>query len=461
MSISIPAVDTSQGHWRTRSAVLGTLWLILAVVLALAWLAFPYLLNGRRILGDVGYSIQAERMNRSGTTAQLLSRRAFGPDESEVDALYATSEYLDLIDPSGAARKYQPGQYLVFLVTETTHIDSLPKQPPRASLMVDGRRVEAADVNGPDDVRHHRTSVIRFPLIDTTGQPVLTRSTKHLELQLESSWDHGRASVRKASWNLPIIYPEGTSAQNIWNLALVMSLSAGLLSAVLTPCLLQLVVIYLAAMAGIGAANGSGQSESKRVLSFAGAFVIGFTALYTIAGAVVGYLGHESQILFATINRPAGIASGLLIIVLALWTARQSRLPLVCRIPMPTSFERIDRSGTLRAALTAAAFSFGCITCFGGAIVGTLLVYVGSVGSAAIGAAIMLTFSAGVAIPFLAAALAVSRAGRLAEGLSRVRPWAGFVSSAVMAAFALVLITDNFHALSDVIYPLLRLPAQR
>ena len=73
----------------------------------------------------------------------------------------------------------------------------------------------------------------------------------------------------------------------------------------------------------------------------------------------------------------------------------------------------------------------------------------------------MLTFSAGVAIPFLAAALAVSRAGRLTEGLSRVRPWAGFGASVVMAAFALVLITDNFHALSDVIYPLLHLPTQR
>ena len=461
MSLSLLAADTSRTHWRTRSTVLGALWLILAGVLALGWLAFPYLLNGRRVLGDAGYSIQAERMNRSSAMAQLLTRPAFGPDEAVVDALYATTEYLDLINPSGATRKYQPGRYLIFMVTETTHVGSLPTQPPHASLIVDGRRVEAADINGPADVRHHRTSVIRFPLIDRIGQPVLTRSTKRFELQLESTWDHGRASVRKVSWNLPLIYPQGTSAQDMWSLALVMSLSAGLLSAVLTPCLLQLVVVYFATMAGIGVANGNGQSEPKRVLSLAGAFVIGFTALYTTAGAVVGYLGHESQVLFATINRPAGIASGMLIMVLALWTARQSSLPVVCRLPMPARIERIDRSGMLRAALTAAAFSFGCITCFGGAIVGTLLVYVGSVGSAGIGAAIMLTFSAGIAIPFLAAAFAVSRAGRLAEGLARVRPWASFVASVVMAAFALVLITDNFHALSDFIYPLLHLPAQR
>jgi cytochrome c biogenesis protein CcdA len=241
----------------------------------------------------------------------------------------------------------------------------------------------------------------------------------------------------------------------------VMSLSAGLLSAVLTPCLIQLVVVYLAAMAGIGAESTCAPSQRNRVLVFAAAFVLGVTALYTAAGAVVGHLGHESQVLFAAINRPAGIASGTLILALALWTARQARVPLVCRLPMPAAIERIDQGGALRAALTAAAFSLGCITCFGGAIVGTLLVYVGSVGSAAIGAAIMLTFSAGIALPFMAAAFAFSRAERLPNGLARIRPSAGIFASIVMAAFGLVLITDNFHALSDFIYPLLQLPAQR
>jgi cytochrome c biogenesis protein CcdA len=461
MTLSLLAAVAERPQWSVRSALLGTFWLMLAVALALAWLAFPYLLNGRRVLGDVGYSIQAERMNRSSATARLLVRAAYGRGEADVDVLYATTEYLDLMDPSGAARKYQPGRYLVFLVTETTHVDQLPTLPPHATLLIDGRRVEIADVNGPADVRHHRTSVIRFPMIDADDQPVLTRSAKRLELQLESTWDHGHPSGRKVGWDLPIVYPQGTSTRGMWNLALVMSLSAGLLSAVLTPCLLQLVVVYLAAMVGIGMGNDGGQPERKRVLAFAAAFVIGFTVLYTAAGAVVGHLGHESQVLFASINRPAGIASGTLIITLALWTARQSRVPVVCRLPIPDPIGRIDHNGALRAALTAAAFSFGCITCFGGAIVGTLLIYVGSVGSAEIGAAIMLTFSAGIAIPFLAAAFALSRAGRLADRLARMRPWGGFMASVIMAAFGLVLITDNFHALSDFIYPLLHLPAQR
>src|SRR5216684_9127581 len=205
-SLSVSEMDFVRRHW--HPVIAGALWLGLAVALTLAWLAFPYLLNGRRVLGDVGYSIQAERMVRSTATARLLVRPAYGLGEADVDALYATTEYLDLIDPSGAARKYQPGRYLVFLVTETTHVEQLPAQPPRATLLVDGRRGPLADANGPADVRHHRTSVIRFPLIDSAGEPVLTRSAARLELELESTWDRGRPSVRKASWDLPIVYPQ-------------------------------------------------------------------------------------------------------------------------------------------------------------------------------------------------------------------------------------------------------------
>lgn len=458
------AAVTAQGERRQerlRAAIVGTAWTALALVLALAWLAFPYLLNGRRVLGDVGFSIQAERMNRSTATARLLIRSADGPGDADVDALFATAEYLDLMDPQGAARRYEPGRHLVFFVTETTHVDVLPSEPPRATLLIDGRPFAPADVKGPGSVQHHRASVIRFPLIDAAGQTLLTGAAKTLELRLESSWDHGRNSVRTVSWDLPISYPAGTSVHGMWSLALVMSLSAGLLSAVLTPCLLQLVVVYLALMAGATIGNDAPPAGRKQVLLLAGAFVLTFTALYTAAGALIGHLGHQSQMLFAAINRPAGIASGAVIVILAIWTAHRSRVAVVCRLPLPGLIDRVDRGGLARAALTAAAFSIGCMTCFGGAIVGTLLMYVGSLGSASVGAAIMLTFSAGVAIPFLAAAFAMSRVTRLASGLDRLRPWAGFAASAIMAAFGIVLITDNFHVLSDLIYPLLHLPTQR
>src|SRR5262249_53304034 len=153
-----------------------------------------------------------------------------------------------------------------------------------------------------------------------------------LELRLESPWDGGQ-SQRTVSWDLPIGYPPGTSLDGMWSLALVTSLSAGLLSAVLTPCLLQLVVVYFAAIAGMGIGNGTGVVGRNRLLIFACAFVAAFTALYGTAGAIIGHLGHQSQMLFATINRPAAIISGTVIVLLAIWMARSSRVPVVCRLP--------------------------------------------------------------------------------------------------------------------------------
>jgi hypothetical protein len=169
MAFASLTIQGEPRHARLRTAIGSAIWAALAVALALAWLAFPYLMNGRRVLGDVGFSIQAERLNRSTATARLLIRSADGPGDADVDALFATPEYLDLMDPQGAARKYEPGRFLVFFVTETTHVDALPAEPPRATLVVDGRAIAPADVKGPGTVQHHRASVIRFPLADDIG----------------------------------------------------------------------------------------------------------------------------------------------------------------------------------------------------------------------------------------------------------------------------------------------------
>ena len=122
---------------RMRRWARGIFWLLLAIGFALSWMLFPYFLNGRQVLGDVGYSIQAERMSRSTATARLLIRNAEGPGDADVDVLYATTEYLTLIDPSGAARKYEPSRYLIFFVTETAHVGVLPADAPSGTLLID------------------------------------------------------------------------------------------------------------------------------------------------------------------------------------------------------------------------------------------------------------------------------------------------------------------------------------
>ena len=97
------------------------------------------------------------------------------------------------------------------------------------------------------------------------------------------------------------------------------------------------------------------------------------------------------------------------------------------------------------------------MSCFGGAIIGTLLIYVGALGSAPVGAALMGIFAAGVAIPFLLAAFFFSRMQGLFEAIGRHTRMVGAVSSVVIVLFGVLLITDNFHTVSDLIYPYLGL----
>jgi cytochrome c-type biogenesis protein len=110
--------------------------------------------------------------------------------------------------------------------------------------------------------------------------------------------------------------------------------------------------------------------------------------------------------------------------------------------------------GTLIASM---GYALGCTACFGGAIVATLIVYVGAIGSAAIGAGVMLTFGIGVAIPFLLAAYFASRMSTIVGFLARNSRPLSYASMVVIVAFGVILITDNFHTVSDMIYPYLGL----
>jgi cytochrome c-type biogenesis protein len=113
-----------------------------------------------------------------------------------------------------------------------------------------------------------------------------------------------------------------------------------------------------------------------------------------------------------------------------------------------------DITGTVIASM---GYALGCTACFGGAIVATLIVYVGAIGSAAIGAGIMLTFAIGVAIPFLLAAYYISRIDSILLFLARNSKPLSYASMAVIVTFGLILVTDNFHTVSDMIYPYLGL----
>ena len=116
--------------------------------------------------------------------------------------------------------------------------------------------------------------------------------------------------------------------------------------------------------------------------------------------------------------------------------------------------DKHDAAGSMFVSM---CYALGCTACFGGAIVATLIIYVGAIGSATIGAGVMLTFSIGVAIPFLLAAWYISRMDSVLILLAKKARAIGLINMVLIIIFGVILITDNFHVVSDMIYPYLGL----
>jgi len=438
-------------------------------LIAFSWLIFPYFMNGDEILFKTGEQVRNERYFKYSTLSQKLTRFISFPGGIDVKVLYASNDYFEYADRGNAVGKYRPDTHIVFFVNEDVHTGYLPQGLAGAALKVDGRRFEAVTSEGPDLVEHHRTTIFRFSKFDQNGQPIIRPDTQELRLTLTHPWDRykvrdGEVVPIKASfvWQLPLEIPEELKSRDTFTSAMVLSLSAGLLASVLTPCLIQLVLIFFATLGGISArevsrSTGVTAQSRRRILWVATCFVMAYMGLFIASGALIGYAGKEAQLFFANYTRPVGIVAGIIVILFGIWIGIQSRSPLVCHMPGAGLVKKIEGKGTLATVMISIAFSLGCMSCFGGAIIGTLFIYVGALGSAPAGAAVMGLFAVGVAIPFLLAAVFFSKMRPVFDFVERHYKAVGTVSTVIIISFGLLLITDNFHTVSDLIYPYLGL----
>jgi cytochrome c-type biogenesis protein len=254
------------------------------------------------------------------------------------------------------------------------------------------------------------------------------------------------------AWESPLDYPESVEQPAIPTLGLLVSLAAGVM-AVISPCLLQLTAFYLPTLAGVSvAAASSGLSQSaqrRRVMSTALLFVLGFTIPYTLGGALMGGIGEQlARSGLLKENGPIVMGAGLVMIVMAGIVAYRARAPLVCKVPVPGRLQQSSRLPGMVPFVAGFAIATGCLACFGGAILGVLLVYAGILGSPMLGGLAMFVFSMGIAVPFLLAAFSVSRMAPLAMRMQSATPWIGLASAGIMLLFGVIMLSGNFHAVS-------------
>jgi len=228
---------------------------------------------------------------------------------------------------------------------------------------------------------------------------------------------------------------------------------AGLFSC-LSPCVLPLVPAYLGYLSGATAtaaqaeAAGPGAAVAVQarptvggpVLGHALGFVLGFSVVFVLFGVSLGVLGFFLREHLDIVQKVAGS----LLIVLGLHLAG------VIPIPWLEQERRLGIGGGrgyLRSFLVGASFASGWSPCIGPTL-GAILALAVSGGSWTQAAVLLATYSAGMAVPFLAMGAGFDALRPL---YLRLRRWSGainFVSGVILVVVGVLVFTDSLIGLN-------------
>jgi len=188
------------------------------------------------------------------------------------------------------------------------------------------------------------------------------------------------------------------------NITIGLAFLAGLAS-FLSPCVFSLVPAYIGYLSGRSLAQNMGSQDAGinrwSTFSHGLAFVLGFSVVFVLLGVAVssvGYLLYDMRTWLAKIG-------GILVIIFGLHMTGIIRIPFLEYDLRPQSTLDQGRS-YLSSALMGVFFSAGWSPCVG-PVLGAILTLALNGGSIGDGVKLLSAYSAGLAIPFLIAALGV------------------------------------------------------
>lgn len=222
--------------------------------------------------------------------------------------------------------------------------------------------------------------------------------------------------------------------------SLALAFAAGLLSFV-SPCVLALVPVYLAFLGETATAANAGVATLTwrgPVFSQALLFVAGFSVLFILLGTSVGLFG---SFLFRIDG--ARQVAGILVIAIGLVTTGIFG-------PILDRFMRIGvRTDILPAARSARALALGALVGIGwtpciGPVLGAILTMGSTSQDAGVAALLLVAYSAGLAIPFLAAAVALPRLRPVLDLLRSHGRWVQVASGLFIMAMGVLILANAF-----------------
>jgi cytochrome c-type biogenesis protein len=221
-------------------------------------------------------------------------------------------------------------------------------------------------------------------------------------------------------------------------LGVAVAFAAGLLS-FLSPCVLPLVPSYIGFLTGMTVPE---MSERRRTALLHGlCFVAGFSLVFILLGASATALGRALNYYQIWLQR----MGGLLIIAFGLVCLG------VIKVDFLTQERRVHLEqkpvGYLGSALVGMAFGAGWTPCIG-PVLGAILGLAATSGEVSRGMLLLTFYSAGLAVPFLIAAVAVESFLGWFQRFRRYLPWVMRVSGALLVFVGILLVSGEFTRLA-------------
>ena len=218
----------------------------------------------------------------------------------------------------------------------------------------------------------------------------------------------------------------------------VVAFTAGLLS-FLSPCVLPLIPSYVTFITGLSLDDATQARRAALVHSLL--FVLGFSLIFIALGAGATALGRL-LIAYRDVITKVG---GVLIIVFGLYLLGLFNVAAFAR---ERRVHLSDKpAGYMGTVLVGIAFGAGWTPCIG-PILGSILIYTSSAADLNRGLVLLLAYSLGLAVPFVASALALQR---FLGFFTRVRSKLlvlSRASGALLVVVGVLMITNQFTRLA-------------
>lgn len=227
------------------------------------------------------------------------------------------------------------------------------------------------------------------------------------------------------------------------NVTFIAAFIAGVFS-ILSPCVLPLVPIYLTHLAGVSAGQ-SDASARGRVLANAAAYVLGFSLVFIALGVALGAAGALVETASVVASNRVWLVriGGVLLILLGLQQLGLIRLPWLGRGGRPRG--GAAPNGTVASSfLVGVTFAAGWSPCVG-PLLGAILTMAAGQGSIERAASLLTAYSAGLAVPFLLAAIAYGSSPGIIRGLNRRLSAVSTVSGGVMLAMGTIMLLGFYQ----------------